>query len=303
MTEIPANVDWVSYPSLNNIHSLAFASDGSLWVGTGGGVVRWDLATDTHIRYSTADGLASDDVTDLAFAPDGTLWVATRGGVSHFDDTSWTSYTEADGLISNIAYAIAVAADGSAWVGTQNGVSHFDGVVWTSYTVANGLAADLVWYVAVAPNGDVWFSTHTGGVSRYNPDRDTWTTYGTEDGLPLPNARFLTIGPDGVPWLHIGYDHVYRFDGATWQVAYESGGGQWVCDIAFDAEKLPWIATCGGYHAYGAGLAHFDGTTWAQVTAEDGLVDDEVSAVALGPDATITAGTDRGLSVYQDGQS
>jgi len=291
-----------SYPSLNAVRSLAFAPDGSLWAGTGSGVVRWDLATDSHVRYSTAGGLVSDDVTDLAFAPDGTLWVAARGGVSHFDGTTWTGYTEADGLASNIANAIAPAPDGLVWVGTQNGASYFDGSVWTRYTTADGLAGDLVWYVAVGGDGDVWFSTHTGGVSRYNPERDTWTTYGTQDGLPVPNARALAIGPDGAPWLHIGYDHVYRFDGTTWQVAYEASGGRWVCDMAFDAGGLPWIATCGGLHAHGLGLAHFDGTTWTHATTADGLIDNDLSAVAVAPNGTVAAGTDRGLGAYQNGQ-
>jgi ligand-binding sensor domain-containing protein len=300
--ETSPNVDWVSYPSLNGVRSLAFAPDGSLWAGTESGAVLWDLATDTHVRYSTADGLASDDVTDLAFAPDGTLWVAARGGVGHFDGTLWTAYTEADGLISNIVYAVTTAPDGSVWVGTQGGAGHFDGSTWTAYTVADGLAGNVVWYVATDPDGDVWFSTHAGGVSRYDPGRDTWTTYGAADGLPLPNARFLTIAPDGAPWLHVGYDHVYRFDGRTWRLAYEAGGGQWVCDVAFDAGGSPWIATCGGFHAHGAGLAHLDGTTWTYVTTADGLVGDDVSAVAVAPDGTIAAGTSHGLSVYQAGR-
>jgi ligand-binding sensor domain-containing protein len=301
--ETPASADWTNYPSLNDVHSLAFAPDGSLWAGTGSGVVRWDLDTDTYVRYSIADGLAWDDVTDLTFAPDSTLWAATRGGgVSHFNGMDWTTYTEADGLIDNLAYAIAVASEGSVWVGTQSGASHFDGTVWTKYTAADGLAADLIWYVAIAPDGDVWFSTHTGGVSRYNPDRHTWRTYGVADGLPLRNARFLATGPDGAPWLHIGYDHVYRFDGTTWQLAYEAGGGRWVCDMAFADDGSPWVATCDGYHAYGAGLAHLDGTTWTYVTTEDGLVDNDLSAVAVGQDGTIAAGTDRGISVYHAGQ-
>lgn len=301
--EPSSDVNWVSYPSLNDIRSLAFAPDGSLWAGTGGGVVRWDLATDAHVRYGTADGLASDDVTDLTFAPDGSLWAATRGGgVSHFDGTNWTTFTEMDGLINDIVYAVDTAPDGSVWVGTDSGAGHFDGAAWTSYTMADGLAGEVVWYVAVAPDGDAWFSTHAGGVSQYDPHQNAWSTHGAEQGLPLPNARFLTIGPDGAPWLHVGYDHVYRFDGATWQLAYEAGGGRWVCDIAFDADGSPWIATCGGYHTYGAGLAHVDGAAWTYVTAADGLIEDDISAVAVGEDGRIAAGTDRGISVYQAGR-
>lgn len=297
------NANWTRYPSLNDIRSLVLVPDGSLWAGTGGGVVRWDLADDTYVRFSTVDGLASDDVTDLSLSPDGTLWVATRGGgVSHLVGANWTTYTQVDGLIDNIVYAIATAPDGSVWVGTNSGVGHFDGASWTSYTTADGLAGEVVWYVDIAPDGDVWFSTHVGGVSQYDPDRGSWSTHGASQGLPLPNARFLTIGPDGAPWLHIGYDHVYRFDGTTWQLAYEAGGGRWVGDIAFDAEELPWIATCGGYHAYGAGLAHWDGMTWTYVTAADGLIENDISAVAVGEDGTIAAGTDRGISVYQAGR-
>ena len=85
-------------------------------------------------------------------------------------------------------------------------------------------------------------------------------------------------------------------------MAYEAGGRQWVCDIAFATVGSPWVATCDGYHAYGSGLAHFDGSNWTYATTADGLVDDDVFAVAVAADGTITAGTDRGLSVYQAGR-
>lgn len=194
-------------------------------------------------------------------------------------------------MINNIVYAIATAPDGSVWVGTRTGAGRFDGVAWTSHTVADGLVADPIWYVDVTSDGDVWFSTHTGGVSRYSPDQDTWATFGVGQGLLLPNARFLTVGPDGMPWLHIGYDHIYRFNGTSWQLAYEAEG-QWVCDITFAADGSPFIATCGGYHAYGTGLAHLEEDTWEYITANDGLVGNDVSAVVIAQDGTI-AGVSR----------
>jgi len=298
--------DWTHYPSFNQINSLDFGPNGALWAATESGVIRWDLATDMPATYTTAEGLVANFARDLIVAPDGALWVATLGGVSHFDGTTWTSYTEADGLPSQIIYAITLAPDGSVWVGTDGGAGHFDGATWTSYTPAEGLADTVVWSVAVAPNGEVWFSTHAGGVSRYNPAQETWTTYTTESGLPLPNARFLTLGPDGAPWLHIGYDHVYRFDGQGWRPSYESGGGQWICDITFAAGGTPWIGTCGGYHAYGAGLVHHDGQAWVYTTVEDGLISNDITAVALdlnqSPNEIIAAGSGQGLSVYQAGR-
>jgi ligand-binding sensor domain-containing protein len=139
-------------------------------------------------------------------------------------------------------------------------------------------------------------------VLRYEPAKDRWAIYTAPEHFPYPNARVLTIAPDGAPWVHIGYDHVYRFDGQAWRAAYESGGGQWVCGITFDAAALPWIATCGGFHAYGRGLAHFSDEQWIYADASAGLPDNEITAVAIAPDGTVAAGSDRGVAVSRDGE-
>jgi ligand-binding sensor domain-containing protein len=78
--------------------------------------------------------------------------------------------------------------------------------------------------------------------------------------------------------------------------------GQWVCQAAFEIDGTPWIATCDGYRARGAGLATFDDDRWRYIGAEDGLASQSVRAVAIGPSGQIAAGTDRGLSLYRDGQ-
>ncbi len=293
---------WRAYPSLNQVNSLAFAPDGALWAGTESGAVRWDLATETPERYAASDGLPSDFVRDLAFTPDGTLWAGTLAGIARFDGGRWTGFTEAGGRAIGPVYSITTAPDGSVWFGGQNGAGRYRDGNWTLYTTENGLPDNVVWSVGAAPDGDMWFSTHGGGVARFEPGSDRWTTYSQGSGFPLPNARVLVIDPQGHPWVHIGYDDVYRFDGKQWQAAYKAGGGQWVCDIAFDAGRQPWIATCGGFHAYGAGLAHFDATSWSMVTMKDGLAADEITAVALRADGTIAAGTRRGISVLADGR-
>ena len=169
-------------------------------------------------------------------------------------------------------------------------------------TSADGTAGDLVWQAAPAPDGSIWFSTHSGGVSRFEPAAGRWTNYTAPDSFPLPDTRVLAIGPDGQPWVHIGFDNVYRFDGQQWEVAYPAGGGQWLCDMAFAADGTPWIATCGGLHAHGGGLAYRDGGTWRTVTTKDGLVSDDLTALALRPDGVIAAGSRQGISVRQEGR-
>jgi len=300
--------------SLNQVNSLAFAPDDplTLWAGTAAGVVRWDLRTDRPTRYTAADGLSGDLVNDLAFGPDGALWAATLSGVSRYAGERWTSFFPGEGLPAAPVYALAIAPDGSLWMGTQEGAARYDGESWTVYAPADGLADALVWSVGVTPNGAVWFSTHGGGVSRYDPITDTWRTFGADDGLPLPNARQLAVEPgangDAGVWVHIGYDNVYRFDGTRWVLAYPSGGGRWVCGMAFDGQGNPWLATCDGYHTYGVGLVHREGpqAAWSAVTTEEGLISHSLLCVAVAPAASNTqpslaVGTMQGISVYQDG--
>lgn len=294
--DLPASdsAAWTHLPSINEVNGLAFASADTVWAATGGGVVRWDLRTGTYTRYGMADGLPADYATAIALAPDGSPWVTTPRGVSHYDGSVWTPYTGQDGLAGDVAVSIVVTPEGVVWAGTTAGLSRFDGRTWTSY-----LAGTRVWSLAVAPNGEIWAANDGAGVSRYAPAGDTWTTYTPETGLPQAGIKTIGVGPGGDVWIYAGYDQVYRFDGQVWQPAYDAGG-QWVCGFAF-AGETPWIATCGGYHAYGQGLAVRRGDTWSRVQAGQGLPSHDVRSVAIGPGGLLAAGTDRGLALQQDG--
>ncbi len=298
-------VSWTYYPSLNYVNDLAFAPDGAVWAAIYGGVVRWDLDNDTPTHMRIPGGSLAHVAHQVAIHTHGTVWVATSGGVARFDGTDWHVYTSNDGLPADVSYAVAVAPDGTVWAGTEAGLAYFDGNTWTIPAAGDAVASSLVWSVAVSPEGVVWASTQGDGVVRYDPRADHWMAY--RDEFPFPNARAMAVAPDGTPWVHIGYDHVYYLDGETWRVAYEAGGGQWVCDIAFAKGEspyptMPFIATCDGYHTYGAGLVYFDSTDWAYTTVEDGLLRNSLTAVAVAEDGTLAVGTDRGISVHTAGR-
>jgi len=219
---------WTRYDSINQIHDLAFAPDGTLWASTNTGLVHWDLRTAAYTRYRIPTF-----VIDFAVAPDGTLWLGTQQGVCHLsglvgqpDAARCRFYTEADGLIRNAVRAVDVAPDGTVWVGTETGVSRYtdagsdtgDGGSWHSY-LAPVPTQDLV----VAPNGEVWHAT-TAGVGRYQPSEDAWVTYTEAHGLPAGNANIVAIGPEGEVWAYILWQGVYRFTGERWEPAGEIPG-------------------------------------------------------------------------------
>jgi ligand-binding sensor domain-containing protein len=189
----------------------------------------------------------------------------------------------------------AVTADGTVWAGTTEGVSRFDGASWTTY-----LPGDRAWEIAVAPDGALWFANDGAGLRSYVPADDAWTTYPVSDSPTGPGVKTVAVDPQGQAWVYMGYDQVYRFDGQEWHSTYDASG-QWVCDIAFEVHGTPWIGTCDGYHARGAGLVTLEDGEWRHVGREHGLASDTVRAVAIGPNGQIAAGTDNGLSLYRDG--
>jgi len=56
-------------------------------------------------HYTSADGLAQDQVQRLAVDADGFVWVATAGGLSRFDGSRFANFGEAEGLRVSLAAA------------------------------------------------------------------------------------------------------------------------------------------------------------------------------------------------------
>ncbi|MDY6877090.1 MAG: hypothetical protein SWK90_12935 [Chloroflexota bacterium] len=264
---------------------MAFAPDGTLWAISGGGLVHWDLGTDTYNRYLIHAGA-------IAVAPDGTLWLATDYGVCHFDGAACKNYTNADGLIHGSVRTVDVASDGAVWVGTEGGVSRFDGKSWSVYPSPVPIT-DL----ATAINGEVWVATSLG-MGHYTPAQDAWTTYTEKRGLPSLQVQTVAAGPEGSVWVFVLWEGIYRFDGTNWQEAGEISDT--VTDILLEPDGTPWVATSGGWHNPGGSLAYWDSSEWIKVASEDEM--EPITSVALGPEGEIAAGTGLGLGIYQGGE-
>jgi ligand-binding sensor domain-containing protein len=248
-------------------------------------------------NYTIRDGLAANSSEALAVAPDGTVWVGHRQGVSHFDSHTWTVYTTTHGLKSNWVTSISVAADGTVWVGTYGGgISRFDGNTWTSYTHQDGLIDDGVYDIAIGPSGALWIATDQG-VSRFV--QGGWTNYlnGT-----LLNA--IAVAPDGSVWAS-SFQNIFYF-AQKWRT-YD---GQDVKAIAIDVDGTTWVGYRGHYPACSdsrAGLARFDaghtpGEARTIFLGQDGLVCNDVRAIAIGNDGSVWIGTELGVSHFSNGQ-
>ena len=162
----------------DSVHALAPSGDGSLWVGTDGGLARLDKdgRWQTYSEASTQGGLPDDSVVALALGVDGSVWAGTwSGGLARLDkDGYWQTYSRAStqgGLPDDRVHALALGADGSVWAGTEVGLARLDkDGYWQTYSKAStqgGLPRDIVLALALGTDGSLWAGTNGGGLGNF----------------------------------------------------------------------------------------------------------------------------------------
>ena len=105
----------------NAVVTLCQAHDGSVWGGTWGMGV-WHIQNGATRRFSTADGLPSDQIRALEEDRDGTLWIGTFCcGLAALRQGKFLRFTKKDGLPSDNIASIADDGD-SLWLGTSRGI-------------------------------------------------------------------------------------------------------------------------------------------------------------------------------------
>lgn len=296
---------------------LSLAASGTeIWIGTRLGL-SW-FNGHTWLTYTAKDGLTSPTVTALAVDNLGNLWAGTyNGGVNRLDGQGWRGFTTADGLPDDQINDIVIDAAGQPWIATAKGAAFFDGQNWTTITSANGLLADHVTALAVDDDGHIWFGSPEG-LTEYIPpapasqlwlgtsngvtmfDGETWQSYTSADGLVNDEVRAIAIDWLGRKWFGTAAG-ASLFDGQSWQTftpLTSSLVSNYVHAIAVDARDRKWF----GYGPRGQGVTMFDGETWQTFTRADGLIDDQVYAIAFDSAGQTWLGTAAGVSAF-DGQS
>ncbi len=147
----------------HTINALLQDRSGWLWVGTAGGLFRYD-GRGFH-SCVVADDRASAQITCLAQGPTGTVWIGTSAGLCRCDlspagdpalPATMTLYTVEDGLADDAVQCLLVDRKGNLWVGTEAGLSCFDGARFTTFSRADGLDRDQITSLLEDETGTLW---------------------------------------------------------------------------------------------------------------------------------------------------
>lgn len=320
----------------NDVRSLLTAGKASnfLWVCTAAGATR--LYNGKWQTYTTADGLASDDVAAAYEDRHGAIWFATSAGLSRYAEDKFTSFTTKDGLEGGGVLTVAEDAEGNLWVGTDEGLSRFGGGVFTTETTGDG-PTRAVTAIALGDDGCLWLGT-AAGLSCLRDGRPH--TFTIADGLPNDRITSLRAGGGGSLWVgtaaglaRLRGDRFETFkgeddglsDGIILSIFEDAEGSLWVGtesegltqlkDRKFTTytmrEGLPsdlvksiyedrqggvWVGT------YGGGLSLLKDGRVRNYTTDDGLASNIVLSLAEGADGALWVGTPDGLSRLHDGK-
>jgi ligand-binding sensor domain-containing protein/signal transduction histidine kinase len=103
--------------------ALAQTPDGYLWIGTSGGLVRFDGTSFVVFNHENTPAFQDDSVYSLLVARDGTLWAGTEGGgLVRYQSGLFRSFGAAEGLTNGFVRVIFEDKSRHLWIGTDVGL-------------------------------------------------------------------------------------------------------------------------------------------------------------------------------------
>ena len=178
----------------NSVNAIVQDREGYIWIGTFGGLARFD---GEHLKiFSPADtpGFTSARILSLHQSRAGDLWIGTvDGGLTRLRDGTAVTYTERDGLPSQFIRSISEDAGGNIWINTARGIARFAGAKLAAYIAYHEQPVSE--FYLQARDGAMWFRSGQE-VVRFGVDGSTARLPTRHPiGLRLVEAR------DGSVWI------------------------------------------------------------------------------------------------------
>ena len=285
-----------------NVKSI-YADGNVLWVGTSGGVIRYDTSTKAFKLYDTQNGLLSNGIFYVGKLHSKLAVGTYGGGLSLLNpDNTWETYNIPEGLGDAFVYDVLETDNGDVWIATWSGVNRVRGGAlkdrskWELHTVEStngGLPNDWVYGLAKGRNGDVWLATE-GGMALYRNGK--WTNWNHKKGLGAPYEKVKSqIKFDSDPSKY-SLHHAKQKQEMGLQDVQVAYNPNYIVSITVDGDGVVWAGT------WGAGLARYDGSKWTNYTVAEGLPGNHVFMLHFDRQRRLWIGTEGGLARMNGGK-
>jgi len=177
----------------NSVNAILQDRKGYFWIGTFGGMARFDGERFTVLTPAETRGFGSARILHVAESRSGDLWIGTvDGGLTRLHDGVAVTYTQRDGLPSDFVGSIREDREGTVWINTSRGVARFVGPRLEAYPTHRGVRV-TEFLRQERHGGAMWFRSDTQ-VMRIGAD-------GSIASWKEPGAWRVREAPDGSVWL------------------------------------------------------------------------------------------------------
>lgn len=205
---------------------IFFDSQGLLWIGTDGGLKRYDGYEMKTYRSNAYSPKLLPNNTVLCITEDkkGRLWLGTRNGLVCFDKR-WNTFKTYNLPKDNqrIIYTLFTDREGRVWIGTDGGLSLYDekndsiiNYFHDEITFLNpeGKITDRTPYsvkaIAEDSQGNIYIGTWTSGLMKLQPGTRSFIRYPKQNHLN--SAYSLTFDSKGRLWIGTWGHGIERLD-------------------------------------------------------------------------------------------
>lgn len=270
---------------LNTVQAMLQSREGYLWVGTGGGLARFDGLRFVTFEWSGIPQIASQPIYGLTQDAEGTIWIGHSEGVVTYREGRFRTVLSKQETESRRVWAFAQGADGSMWIASEAGLIHWNGAVQRIYRQSDGLPTTRLRSLAFDRAGTLWIGTTGGGLVAFDGNRFRAMT--PDEGFPHLEVRSVLADPAGGVWAATagaGLAHVQDGRIRTWS---ESDGlpTDQLTALALDRHGSLWIGT------WGAGLSRMRGGHFTSISSEGGLAGEQIWSVHADREGSVWVGT------------
>jgi ligand-binding sensor domain-containing protein/signal transduction histidine kinase len=274
--------------SQNRVKSIIQTRDGTLWVGTIGGLHKMRPTSDSFKKVNETNGT----VRFLHETTDGTLWIGTIGhGIYKYNDGAFTQLTAPGSLPSNTALNLFEDAENNIWIGTQAGMVRLSRTPIQTVALPDSSDYDAE-TVSQDHNGDLWvaaanlFRFHEGAVTRVN-----------FPGIAGVRVRNVFRDREGALWIGTEGRGVFRENGPalTHYMTKDGLVNNFIRVFLQGRDGSVWIATDEGVSRWSHGK-------FTNYQMPDGLCYFSTRSLAEDHNGDIWVGTDRGVTRIHDGR-
>ena len=275
------------------VYALALGADGSVWIGTAGGVSRFRAGRFT--RFTQAEGLPHNKVSAILPEPVGKVWVGTdRGLVTISDDRVGRDETLGK-LATTSTRLIHAAADGARWIVTDGAVVRLHRGGIREFSQAEGVAAQNITALAEDRDGAIWIGGNDGLFRFDGRSFQLERLQGTSEREPI---QAIARDRENNLWLgtHDGLKRIRRTPFSAFGLE-EGLSNNVVTTVYQEPAGTLWVGTAGG------GLNRIADRAVTVYAKADGLPSDGIRALAPARAGGLWVGFDTsGLVRLHDGK-